>query len=222
MSASPRGKPLPSRELERRFGWGHLKDHESKCRDCDGTGRDGGPCAACAGRVWTSADIGRSADCPDCPDPCHTCDQSGRIRWGSFYVEDHGECSTCTTGGELPIAALYDGGHAYVCLRCYIRHHRTACGCALWSAADAHVPDARKPRARYRRPARALGWRLRRDGPDADAARAEVIAALESGGGVHARAAAIVGMRRDTFARLLARHGLSETARLIRTGERAP
>lgn len=218
---------LSSRELARRFGWGDLKDHYSTCPDCDGTGRDGGESCERCGNDGTERDERDAVvrECPDCPDPCLRCsggEEAGRIRWGSFYVADHGECQSCRSKHELPVAAMYDNGEGevYVCLRCYIRDHRRVCGCALWSAADACVPDARPARARYRRTAHALGWRMRRDGPDADAARAEVIEALKVGGGVQVRAAAIVGMCRDRFARLLARHDLTETARQIRNAAR--
>lgn len=101
-----------SKELERRFGWGHLVHHNQQCPECDGTSE---------------------LDGEDCPE----CFGTGAIFWGSFYTADHGECDCCKSKHELPIAAMYDGGNQYVCLRCYLTHHRDQCGCRRWKEAEA-------------------------------------------------------------------------------------
>ena len=59
--------------------------------------------------------------------------------WGSFYYEDYGECGHCDST-NVPIAAMYDNGSNdgsnWVCLPCYLKHHKDQCGCDLWKEAE--------------------------------------------------------------------------------------
>jgi hypothetical protein len=96
------------------FGWGHLKDHPEPCDECSATGEneDGDECDVCGGACV--------------------------LRWGSFYGnEPRGECEYCKAQGVV-VAAMYEGGDGreWVCLPCYLTHHKESCGCALWREAE--------------------------------------------------------------------------------------
>ncbi len=104
-------------DLADRFGWGHLKDHHSKCAECNGTGRED------------------PADEEPEPEECCYCD-AGLIRWGSFYANNVGECEFCERPEDLPIGEMYEAEREWVCLPCYLRHHKENCGCALWARAE--------------------------------------------------------------------------------------
>lgn len=103
------------------FGWGDLKDHWQECEDCNGTGKD-------------------EADGSGPPDDCGCCNGDGRSRWGSFYEQDIGECPHCEAQ-DVRIAEMYeDSGScwntSWICLPCYVEHHREACKCVLWADAE--------------------------------------------------------------------------------------
>lgn len=104
------------------FGWGHLKDHMMPCDDCDGHGKD------------------------EDDEDCHSCSSEGEIRWGSFYHEDVGKCAHCD-GQTVPVSKMYDDNDCYesgwVCLPCYVDHHRQACQCNLWKRAEEALATAR-------------------------------------------------------------------------------
>jgi hypothetical protein len=112
----------PEEKLVYDFGWGDLRDHWQDCEDCNGTGKE-------------------EADGSGPPDDCPSCDGHGRTRWGSFYHQDVGECAHCDVG-HTHVAEMYEDGGCYdsgwVCLPCYIQHHREAHpGCELWRDAEA-------------------------------------------------------------------------------------
>jgi len=98
---------------------GTLQQHDRVCDGCEGTGFE---------------DF-------DYPDPSEACDAcaDGSPQWGSWHGEDRGRCGSCGTMNAL-VAAMYEDyagdGHAWVCLVCYVRHHRNACGCDLWKDAE--------------------------------------------------------------------------------------
>jgi hypothetical protein len=92
------------------FAWGHLKDHYSDCDECGGPG----------------ADVNDDEDCG--------CNE-GRVRWGSFYEQDRGECESCGET-DVVIAAMYED--SYTCLPCWLHDHARRCGCDLWRAAEDH------------------------------------------------------------------------------------
>lgn len=98
---------------------GHLLDHFSICEECDGYGED---------------------DASDpLSDPCDACEGEGKVRWGCFYEADQATCETCEAAGraeDVGVAALYDGGNGWVCLRCYVTHHAEECGCHRWIWAE--------------------------------------------------------------------------------------
>lgn len=117
-------RPLPP--LEAAFGWGHLKDHWQTCDECGGTGL-----------------VVDDVDGDERAEACDGCDGEGRLRWGSYYVQDRGECDVCK-GDNVPIAAMFEGDERpelYVCLRCYLATHHDACGCALWEDAEAKAKE---------------------------------------------------------------------------------
>ena len=87
------------------WGWGHLPHHDQTCGECDGTGE---------------------VDDDGCPD----CDGDGEFRWGSFYVQDKGDCDHCKRA-EIPIAEMFQD--TWVCLPCYVASHKSACGCDRWA-----------------------------------------------------------------------------------------
>ena len=92
------------------FAWAHIKDHWSKCGECEGSGVD------------------------DDGDACTGQCQDGELWWGSFYANDDGECDHC---GEpnMPISeGLYED--TWACLRCHLVAHQRDCGCDLWRAAE--------------------------------------------------------------------------------------
>lgn len=104
-----------------RWGWGHLKDHMQECDECDGTGVE-----------EPVDDENEQEDCPGC-------NGEGEYRWGSYYREDIGTCAHCDDK-RAPVAQMYEDGGCYesgwVCLPCYVDHHRKACGCNRWKAAE--------------------------------------------------------------------------------------
>jgi hypothetical protein len=108
-----------STALLRRAFWGGLQDHEQPCDECVGSGHY------------------------DDGDECDVCSGEGSVFWGSFYGGREGGCDFCTHGGDgdVLIASMYENGHGqeWVCLRCYLKHHRDACGCARWAAVEAAV-----------------------------------------------------------------------------------
>ena len=110
------------RDLTIRFGCGHLKDHGSPCPACNGTGLD------------LEDGVTESEPCLE----CESADETGLVRWGSYYVQDVGECCTCKRD-DMPIAAMYEGQgmeDGYVCLPCWLAHHVSECGCKLWERAE--------------------------------------------------------------------------------------
>jgi hypothetical protein len=113
-------------KLLRRAFWGGLRHHYEDCSECSGTGAY------------------------DDEEECDRCEGEGKLFWGSFYGGRDGGCDFCTHGGDgdIIVASLYEGdpGHEYVCLRCYLKHHREACGCDLWAAVEACVrwPEPQK------------------------------------------------------------------------------
>lgn len=112
--------------LEAAFGWGHLQHHWQPCHECGGTG-------------LVVDDVGSYEQA----EACDECDGDGRLRWGSYYVQDRGACAICM-GVDVPIAAMFDGDESprlYVCLRCYLAEHRRWCGCVLWAAAEAKAKE---------------------------------------------------------------------------------
>lgn len=101
-------------ELHSQFGWGHLQDHDMDCPDCDGTGLD------------------------DFEGSCTRCEGEGTVSWGSFYVADTGDCAFCEKQ-DVPIADMYenaDTGRGWVCLPCYLSHHKGHNCCDLWKEAE--------------------------------------------------------------------------------------
>jgi hypothetical protein len=101
-------------DLHQRFGWGHLQHHDMPCSDCNGIGRDEDGCS------------------------CEYCEGTATQRWGSFYVQDQGECDFCLKK-EVPIAEMYeaaDTDKTWVCLPCYLKHHKEAQCCELWKEAE--------------------------------------------------------------------------------------
>ena len=95
------------------FGWGHLQHHDQPCDECDGSG------------VLDDEE-------------CYRCDGGGTLRWGSFYIEDEALCGYCRRE-DVPISDMYssdDYDRQWVCLPCYVTHHREACGCARWGDAE--------------------------------------------------------------------------------------
>lgn len=96
---------------------GALLDHFSVCGECDGYG------------VEDAAD-------PE-SEPCSSC-EGGTIRWGCFYEADVATCEIRDHVGkdEVGVAAMYDGGHSWSCLRCYVEDHADACGCHRWVWAE--------------------------------------------------------------------------------------
>jgi hypothetical protein len=96
------------------LGWGHLQHHDQPCEECDGDGTI----------------LDEDADGEDSEEECSECDGEGKLRWGSFYVQDHGECDHCKLA-DVPIAEMFE--EAYVCLPCYLAAHKRCCGCGLWA-----------------------------------------------------------------------------------------
>lgn len=93
------------------FGWGDLKDHYSNCAECSGTGLE---------------------DDEEDSEKCSYCDD-GKLRWGSFYTADEGLCDLCGTLQKVA-GGLYED--RWVCLVCYLKDHKRACGCNLFEAAE--------------------------------------------------------------------------------------
>lgn len=98
---------------------GRLQHHDQICDECNGTGYE---------------DYDEPE--PDCQ--CHSCD-GGTRRWGSWYGEDRGLCGSCGAENAI-VAAMYEDHagdeSAWVCLVCYVRHHKKACGCDAWKWAE--------------------------------------------------------------------------------------
>jgi hypothetical protein len=93
---------------------GRLQDHFSPCEEC-----------------------GEFHDEPFEPEE-DECDGSQR-RWGCWYGEDRGLCGSCGADNAL-VAEMYEGhgdpDSCWVCLACYVRHHKEACGCDKWAWAE--------------------------------------------------------------------------------------
>jgi len=101
---------------------GRLKDHFQACDACGGQG---------------------SYDDDEGEDPCDECDGEGRLRWPCWYGADRGLCLYCNED-EVLLACCYETGHGnddhnYVCLPCFLKHHKEACGCGLWEWAEAMI-----------------------------------------------------------------------------------
>lgn len=98
---------------------GRLQQHEQECDECNGTGFE-------------------DYDEPEPSCACGSC-QDGKIFWGCWYGEDRGLCGTCGAESAF-VASMYDYGggddRAWVCLACYVRHHKEACGCDAWVEAE--------------------------------------------------------------------------------------
>lgn len=113
-------------KLLRRAFWGGLLHHYQPCEECAGFGID------------------------DEGEECDLCRGDGKLFWGSFYGH-RGECEACDHGGEgdVLVASMYEGDPEWVCLRCYLKQHRDACGCDLWAAVEAAVrwPEPQKASA---------------------------------------------------------------------------
>jgi hypothetical protein len=111
--------PLGAFMMAHDFGWGHLRHHDSPCTECDGVGLD------------------------DDGEECSLCNGDAKCFWGSFYASDTAECGTCHR--DAPVAEMYEGGsydEGWVCLPCYVAHHKSDCGCALWADAEARLRPA--------------------------------------------------------------------------------
>jgi hypothetical protein len=69
---------------------------------------------------------------------CPYCD-NGEVRWGCWYGEDRGKCGSCGAENAL-VAGMYEDSGDYdsqwVCLACYVRHHKEQCGCDAWAWAE--------------------------------------------------------------------------------------
>lgn len=83
--------------------------------------------------------------CPVCEgvrdedDECYEClDAEEYAYWAGWDACDVGVCGSC--GAEdVPVCEAYDTGLSsrdYVCVVCYVLHHKQECGCALWVAAE--------------------------------------------------------------------------------------
>jgi hypothetical protein len=98
---------------------GRLQHHYQSCDECNGTGFED----------------------YDEPEPCNECYScvDGKRFWGSWYGEDLGRCGTCGADNAL-VAMMYedlgDPDSSYVCLACYVRHHKETCGCDKWAWAE--------------------------------------------------------------------------------------
>lgn len=108
---SPRIDTVPKGEAPP-FGWGHLKDHETECVTCEGSG----------------CDVDSGSECEDCAG-------HREHRWGSFYEQDRAECEQCGAD-PVPVASMYED--TYVCLPCWLHNHARDCGCKLWREAEDH------------------------------------------------------------------------------------
>lgn len=112
---------------------GQLQHHDQDCRECDGTGIDPD---CLEDTVEPPFDLFGSQ--PPEIEICRYCD-NGKRRWGSWYAEDRGLCGTCGAENALVAAMYSDSGDydsQYVCLACYVRHHKEECGCDLWEWAE--------------------------------------------------------------------------------------
>lgn len=97
---------------------GRLQHHSVECETCGGNGYEEG-------------DEESGESCYDC--------EGGQQHWPCWYAEDRGRCGTCGADNAL-VAEIYDRASdyygAWVCLPCYVRHHKEACGCDLWAWAE--------------------------------------------------------------------------------------
>lgn len=98
---------------------GRLQQHNQECDECNGTGFED----------YDEKDPGQT---------CYSC-EDGQRRWGCWYGEDRGLCGTCGAENAL-VAAMYEDHagdeRAWVCLACYVRHHKDECGCDAWAWAE--------------------------------------------------------------------------------------
>ena len=96
---------------------GRLQHHDQECPECEGSGYEDYE--------------------GDYEQLCSAC-ENGKRGWGCWYGEDKGLCGTCGAENAL-VAGMYDSSdqdECYVCLACYVRHHKEACGCDLWKWAE--------------------------------------------------------------------------------------
>lgn len=106
---------------------GRLKDHKVPCEECSGTG---------------CSEHGYEDDCKECTSFSHGCDHSsecsycdqGEVFWGSWYATERVLCHWCDTH-DVWCAEMYDcndDDRNWICLPCYIKHHKERCGCGRW------------------------------------------------------------------------------------------
>lgn len=111
---------MTTRKIIRRALWGGLMHHDQLCTECAGAG------------TYEPAE-------GEDEEPCDVCDGDGTVRWGSFYGR-RGDCDVCDRENAL-VASMYEDCHGteWVCLRCYLGHHRAQCGCDLWAKVEAAI-----------------------------------------------------------------------------------
>ena len=117
---------------------GTFKAHfNEECSFCYGSKHDGPdpyppeePCVHCE-----AAKTDFPKCCGGC-DLCPTCDGEGKEWFWCWYKEDTGTCDTCMEE-NVPITLCDD--NVAVCMVCYLKHHRTACGCDLWKEAESFI-----------------------------------------------------------------------------------
>ena len=90
---------------------GRLKDHKSKCNECDGTGSFYG---------------------------CECCNGDGEFHWPSWNGQNYGKCILCPADG-VPVHEDEDVPGDKVCLKCFVLEHKEYCGCDLWKDVEEEV-----------------------------------------------------------------------------------
>lgn len=77
--------------------------------------------------------------CPFCEpeeyeddEQCPACENALKFTWASWYEDDQGHCDQC----EQDDVGVSGFDHDWICLKCFVSNHKSACGCELWKKAE--------------------------------------------------------------------------------------